>query len=51
MWFLFVKFQVYQAFLKQANYLTYLVNCQDLWDQADAQVAKGGHTGEKKSFW
>lgn len=41
-----IPYPVYQAFLKQQNYLTFLVNCQDLWDQADNQVVRGGHKGE-----
>lgn len=40
--------QVYTGFVKQQNFLSYLVNCQDLWDQADNQVVRGGHAGEKQ---
>lgn len=43
-----IPLQVYTAFVKQHNYLSYLVNCQDLWDQADTQVVRGGHTGKRE---
>lgn len=32
--------------MKQQSFLSYLVNCHDLWDQADNQVLRGGHAGE-----
>ncbi|GAB0095258.1 AF4/FMR2 family member lilli [Sergentomyia squamirostris] len=39
-----VPHQVYNAFQRQTTFLHYLVNCHDLWDQADILVTKGNHT-------
>ena len=30
--------------------MSYLVYSHDLWDQADSQVVRGGHTGELGGF-
>lgn len=40
-----VPLQVHSAFQRQGNLFNYLVSCHDLWDQADALVTKGNHTG------
>ncbi|XP_055712796.1 AF4/FMR2 family member lilli isoform X2 [Phlebotomus papatasi] len=39
-----VPHQTYNAFQRQSTFLHYLVNCHDLWDQADLLVTKGNHT-------
>lgn len=37
--------QVHMAFQKQATLFNHLLNCQDLWEQADNLVIRGNHTG------
>lgn len=39
-------FQVHQAYQRQGVFFTYLMNCHELWEQADSLVAKGNHTGK-----
>lgn len=41
-----VPLQVHGAFQRQGSLFNYLVSCHDLWDQADALVKKGNHTGK-----
>lgn len=42
-----VPLQVHGAFQRQGSLFNYLVSCHDLWDQADALVMKGNHTGKR----
>jgi hypothetical protein len=37
---------VHQAYQRQAALYGYLVNCHDLWEQADSLVGRGNHTGK-----
>ncbi|XP_058449677.1 AF4/FMR2 family member lilli isoform X2 [Malaya genurostris] len=41
---LLMPVQVHMAFQKQATLFNHLLNCQDLWEQADNLVIRGYHT-------
>lgn len=42
--------QVHGAFQRQGTFFNYLVMSHDLWEQADAMVTKGNHTGNIISY-
>lgn len=41
---LLMPVHVHMAFQKQATLFNHLLNCQDLWEQADNLVIRGNHT-------
>ncbi|XP_055633167.1 AF4/FMR2 family member lilli isoform X3 [Toxorhynchites rutilus septentrionalis] len=41
---LLMPVHVHMAFQKQATLFNHLLNCQDLWEQADSLVIRGNHT-------